>query len=139
MRLREISGFARAFLFLAGQAGAPTALAQELECADIEFNSITTDEFPSVRQSCHSVVEREGRLFVRLVADVVRIRADGSMTLDFKTSDGSRFRQDFNPSSGFYAIINGERRSTRYLLRGQEIRVYLPADRWHVVQPPEGE
>ena len=121
---------------LASLGTSPAALAQELTCADIAFNSITTHEFPNVVQSCHSVVERDGRLYVRLVADVVRIRGEGSMTLDFKAGDGSRFRQEFNPSSGFYAIINGERRSTRNLVRGQEIRVYLPADRWDVIEEP---
>ena len=132
--MSKISRFTLAPLIFAWVATSPTALAQELTCADVAFNSITTDEFPSVVQSCHSIVERDGRLFARLVADVVRIRADGSMTLDFKTEDGSRFRQDFNPSSGFYAIISGKRRPTRDLVRGQEIRVYLPSDRWNVIE-----
>ena len=134
--MSKISRYALGTVFLAWLGTSPAALAQELTCADIAFSSSTTDEFPNVVQSCHSVVERDGRLYVRLVADVVRIRGDGSMTLDFKAGDGSRFRQDFNPSSGFYAIISGKRRPTRDLVRGQEIRVYLPSDRWEVIDEP---
>lgn len=138
--MSETSRFTAAPLFLACLATAPSALGQGLTCANIAFNSSATDEFPSVARSCHSVVERDdGRLYVRLVADVVRIRRDGSMTLDFKAADGSRFRQDFNPASGFHAIISGKRRSTRSLVRGQEIRVYLPSDRWRVVPASGGQ
>ena len=133
-RWSGVSGFVLAPLSFALLA-IPVTSAQNLTCDDIEFNSHATDEFPSVAQSCHSVVERDdGKLYVRLVADVVRIRPDGSMTLDFKTGDGSSFRQDFNPASGFHAIISGKRSPTQDLVRGQEIRVYLPSDRWRVAQ-----
>ena len=132
--MSEISKFALAPLFLASLANSPATLAQGLTCADIEFKSSATDEFPSVAQSCHSVVERDGKLYVRLVADVVRVRADGSMVLDFKASDGSRIRQDFNPPRGFRAMISGKPRPTRDFVPGQEIRLYLPSDRWQVLQ-----
>ena len=133
-RVSRLPGSALALLSLA-LLTIPATSAQNLTCDDIEFNSHATDEFPSVARSCHSVVERDdGKLYVRLVADVVRIRPDGSMTLDFKTADGSSFRQDFNPASGFHAIISGKRSPTQDLVRGQEIRVYLPSDRWRVAQ-----
>jgi len=121
-------------LILALLAASSAALTQDLSCDDIEFNSSATNEFPSVAQSCHSVVERDGKLYVRLVADVVRVRADGSMVLDFKASDGSRIRQDFNPPRGFRALISGKPRPTRDFVPGQEIRLYLPSDRWQVLQ-----
>ena len=123
-------------LYLALLAASPAALTQDFSCDDIVFNSSATNAFPSVAQSCHSVVERDGKLYVRLVADVVRIRADGSMVLDLKASDGSRIRQDFNPSRGFRAMISGKPRPTRELVPGQEIRLYLPSDRWQVLQVP---
>ncbi len=137
--MSEISRLALAPLFLAMLAASPAALAQGLTCDDIEFNSSATDEFPSVAQSCHSVVERGGKLYVRLVAKVVRVRADGSMILDLKARDGSSIRQDFKPPRGFHAIISGKLRTTRDLVRGQEIRIYLPSDRWQVVQVPGRE
>jgi hypothetical protein len=125
-----------ASLSLALLVASPAAWSQALTCDDIEFDSIATDEFPSVARACHSVVNRDGKLYVRLVADVVRVRADGSVVLDFKTRDGSRIRQDFAPPPGFRATISGEPTPLRRLVRGQEIRLYLPADRWHVVERP---
>ena len=119
---------------LAYLATAPMAFAQGLTCEDIEFNSSATQEFPSVAHTCHSVVERDGKLFVRLVADVVRVKTDGSMVLDLKARDGSKVRQEFNPPPGFRAIISGKPQSPRALHRGQEIRLYLPSSAWRVRQ-----
>ena len=112
--------------------------AQPLTCEAIRFHPDATAAFPSVAQSCHSVVERDGRLYVRLVADVVRVRKDGSLLLDLKGRDGSRIRQTFNPPPGFNAIISGRPRSTRLLVRGQEIRLYLPSHRWAVIEAGSG-
>ena len=119
--------------FVAWLAAVPAAFAQDLTCEDIEFNASTTQAFPSVARACHSVVERDdGKLYVRLVADVVRVNADGSMLLDLKTRDGSKVRQEFDPPPGFRAIISGEPKPTRALHRGQEIRLYLPTTAWRV-------
>jgi len=95
------------------------------------FKSNATDEFPSVARSCHSVVERDdGRLYVRLVAEVVEVEADGSVTVDLKARDGSRIRHSFTPPPNFRALISGKPTPPRDLRRGQEIRFYLPPDRW---------
>jgi len=108
------------------------AFSQELTCEDIEFSPNATQQFPSVTQTCHSVVQRDGKLYVRLVADVVRVKNDGSMLLDLKARDGSKIRQEFNPPAGFRAIISGKPEPTRALHRGQEIRLYLPTTQWRV-------
>jgi hypothetical protein len=120
-------------LGLAMLALAAAAFGQGLTCEDIEFLSNATDEFPAVAQTCQSVVERsDGRLYVRLVADIVRTKRDGSILLDFKAKDGSIIRQEFAPASGFRAIISGVPTHVRHLARGQEIRIYLPPNRWRV-------
>ena len=134
--MNDICKFTPTTLFLVLLAGSPMALAQGLTCDEIEFKSSATDEFPSVAQSCHSVVERDGKLYVRLVAEVVRVRADGSMMVDLKARDGSSIRQVFQPARGFRAMISGKPTPTRDLVRGQEIRFYLPSDRWQVAQGP---
>ena len=123
-------------ILVAYVAGAPLAFAQELTCEDIEFNSSATQAFPSVSQTCHSIVQRDGKLYVRLVADVVRVATDGSMVLDLKARDGSKVRQEFNPPPGFRAIISGKPERPRALHRGQEIRLYLPATGWRVRHAP---
>lgn len=106
--------------------------AQGLACAEIEFGESALEQFPSVAQSCDSVVERDGRLFVRLVADVVSVTREGTVIVDLKGPDGSRIRHEFHPPPGFQANIHGTPTPARRLRRGQEIRFYLPDDRWHV-------
>lgn len=137
--MSETSAVTLAPLFLALLAASQAASAQGLTCDDIEFKSSVIAEFPSVAQSCHSVVERGGKLYVRLVAEVIRARDNGSVMVYLKGRDGSRIRQEFKPPPGFRAMISGKPTPARDLRRGQEIRIYLPADRWQVIQVPEPE
>lgn len=115
-----------------------SALAQELSCDDIEFKESIIEQFPSVAQSCNSVVERNGKLYVRLVADVIHA-GPSSVMLYLKSPDGTRVRQEWMPPPGFQATISGKPTPTRALRRGQEIRIYLPEADWEVVGAPAHE
>ncbi|MGD8339237.1 MAG: hypothetical protein PVH89_00565 [Gammaproteobacteria bacterium] len=108
------------------------ALTQPLTCGDIEFKASTIERFPSVVQSCNSVVERDGMLYVRLVAEVITTGSD-TVLLNMKAPDGSRFRQEFKPPPGFRAMISGTPTPVDRLRRGQEIRLYLPESDWQVI------
>jgi len=130
--MRAIRLIASAHLSLVLIAATPPASGQDLSCDDVEFEASAVEEFPSVAQSCHSIVERNGRLYVRLVADVVRAVSDREILVDLKGPDGSRIRQTYRPPPGFRAVISGNPTPAHLLRRGQEIRLYLPADRWHV-------
>jgi hypothetical protein len=134
--MNGIPGRLGATVLCATLAAAQAALAQQLTCDDIEFLPDVIHEFPSVGQACHSVVERDGQLYVRLVADVVKVRTDGTVVIDIKARDGTRFRQEFNPPPGFRVRLSGTSSRTRDLVRGQEIRLYLPSNQWQVRQGP---
>jgi hypothetical protein len=121
---------APAFLVLALTSSA--SLAQALTCGDIEFKSSTIERFPSVAQSCNSVVERDGKLYVRLVAEVIRAGSDSAL-IYLEAPDGSKFRQEFTPPPGFRAMISGRPTSLPELRRGQEIHLYLPESDWQVI------
>ena len=125
-----------AVLLVGGLAQSSPALAQGLTCDDIEFNSNVTDEFPDVARACLEVVERDGKLYARVVAEVVRV-AGRTVTLDIETRDGTSIRQSFRPEAGFRVLVGGRRTMARNLVRGQEIRIYLPSDRWAVAQVEE--
>jgi hypothetical protein len=109
-----------------------TALAQAPTCGDIEFKSSAIERFPSVAQSCNSVVERNGELYVRLVAEVIRARSD-SVLLYLEAPDGTKFRQEFKPPPGFRAMISGRPTPASNLRRGQEIHFYLPKSDWQLI------
>jgi hypothetical protein len=68
----------------------------------------------------------------------IGVSADGSMLLELKGRDGSRIRQEYHPPPGFQPILSGEPSRARNLVRGQEIRLYLPSDRWHVIESDGG-
>lgn len=112
---------------------------QDLSCDDIVFKPRAIEAFPSAAQSCYAVVERDdGKLYVRLVADVVRVESDDSIVVDLKGRDGSRIRQMFHAPPGFRASIDGRLTPARDLRRGQEIRLYLPANWWEVADEAAG-
>ena len=115
-------------------SGFRAALAVEASCDGLAFEPAIIERFPSVAQSCHSVVERNGRPYVRLVADVIRVHDDDSVTIALKAPDGERFRQEFRPPPGFRALISGKPTPVRGLRRGQEIRIYLPERHWQVIE-----
>jgi hypothetical protein len=127
---------ASAFLALAAVSSA--AFAQTLTCNDVAFRPSTVERFPSVAQSCNSVVERDGKLYVRLVAEVIRAKS-GLVLLYLKGPDGSRIKQEFKPPPGFLAMISGKPTPLGHLRRGQEIHLYLPESDWQVVDAPGRE
>ena len=134
--MKNIACTALAAALLFGGFAQSPALAQGLTCDDIEFNSNVTDQFPDVARACQEVVERDGKLYAKVVADVVRV-AGRTVTLDIKTRDGSSIRQSFRPAAEFRVLLGGTRTRVRDLVRGQEIRMYLPNDRWEVAQIEE--
>jgi ketosteroid isomerase-like protein len=119
-------------LALAAATAAQAQARTSLTCDDVEFKPSTIERFPSVAQSCNSVVTRnDGKVYVRLVAEVIRVRG-GSVLIYLKGPDGSRIRQEWTPPPGFEAMISGKPMPLRALRRGQEIRLYLPENDWQV-------
>ena len=123
-----------ASLLLWGLAASPAALAQT--CDDIVFGSAVTDKLPNAAEGCQEVVERDGKMYAKFVAEVVRVRGR-SVTVDLMKRDGGKIRQTFRPDPRFRVNIGGQPTRIADLHRGQEIRIYLPADRWEVVHVPE--
>ncbi len=124
--------------FVALIVASSAALAQAPTCDDIEYKPSTLERFPSVAQSCNSVVDRNGKLYVRLVAEVIRAKSD-SVSIYLVGPDGSKFRQEFEPPPGFRAMIGGRPTPLRDLRRGEEIHLYLPESDWQVVDATGSE
>ena len=108
-----------------------TASAQaDLTCADIEFNAEITSRYPDAQKGCLDVIESNGERFAKMSVELVRT-GNNSATFKFKHADGT-----FGPThraeldSGWRANIGGREYRIRDLQRGQELNLYLPADRW---------
>jgi len=134
--MNKVSTIMLVALALGGLAASSAVMAQAPTCDDIEFKANVTDQFPNVADGCLEVVERDGKLYAKFVAEVVRARGS-QITLDIKTKDGSSIRQSFEPASDFRVNLDGRSHRVRDLVRGQEIRIYLPSDRWAVAQVEE--
>ena len=114
---------------------APVSAQTDLTCADIEFGSMITDNYPDANQACLDVVEKNGELFAKTEVEVVRARGN-NVTFKFRHADntyGPVQTAELDPA--WRASIQGRNVRARDLVRGQRLNVYLPQDRWeaHVV------
>ena len=101
-------------------------------CEDLQFTQQILDVLPEANAACLGVIEQNGRLYAEFQAEIVRVRG-GEVRAKFKRADGSFTEtHGFRPERDARVKIAG--RSYRYsqLTRGQQLNVYLPADRFEV-------
>ena len=110
------------------------AMAQgDLTCDDIEFSSAVTDNYPSIANACDAVIQRDGTLFARIQVEVLRVRGN-NLTFRVLNNDGtSGGSYTQNVGTSWRANIGGRSYRARDLVRGQQLNVYLPSDRWAFV------
>ena len=101
-------------------------------CEDLQFTQQILDVLPEANAACLGVIEQNGRLYAEFQAEIVRVRG-GEVRVKFKRANGSfTGTHGFRPERDARVKIAG--RSYRYsqLTRGQQLNVYLPADRFEV-------
>lgn len=131
MTFRQLSAFILAVLALA--LGPQASAQNELTCGDIEWESVVTDRYPNIANACDAVVERNGRLFARIEVEVLRARGN-NLTFRVLNNDGtSGGSYTQNLGTSWRANIGGRSYRARDLMRGQQLNVYLPSDRWAVI------
>lgn len=120
-------------LVSAGLLAAAPASA-EVTCNDITFTGPVAAEFPTARDFCLGVAERDGEPYAHFVGEVDRVRG-GTVYMKFKKASGGYGKTvSFTPPSDFRAKIDGRSYSVRSLERGQELDVWLPNNRWEIAQ-----
>lgn len=125
---------------LLGGLGLSQSVLAQTTCSDLVWSSDVTSRYPNVADACHDVVVRDGGQYARLVAEVNRVRNNGDIRLRFKHRDDSWSDiVTVSPEYDFPVFIDGERVLARDLVRGQEIRIYMPSDRWAIAQVEEVE
>ena len=101
-------------------------------CGDLEFHQRVLDALPEANSACLSVTEQDGRLYAEFEAEIVRVLGR-EVRAKFKRADGSFTEtHGFRPASDARVKIAG--RSYRYsqLIRGQQLNVYVPSDRFEI-------
>jgi LPXTG-motif cell wall-anchored protein len=119
--------------------GSQTMAQDDLTCDDIEFSRVVTDNYPSIADACDAVVQRDGTLYARIQVEVQRIRGN-NLTFRVLNNDGTSggsYTQNVGPN--WRANIGGRTYRARDLVRGQQLNVYLPSDRWAFVHETADE
>ena len=115
----------------------PAAAQTDLTCADINFTPDMRAKYLDIDDACLDVVEVNGERFAKMTVELVRTR-NNRATFRFLEADGGRGpTQTIELDSSWRANINGRSFRLRELDRGQQLNIYLPADRWEVHVPPD--
>ncbi len=132
-RKRMMAGIGMAALLMSG-----TAMAQaDLTCEDIEWSSVVTDEYPNIADACNAVVVKEDKMYARVQVELQRVRGR-TMTFKILNTDGSSGGSyTTEVDSSWRASIGGRSYRASELSRGQQLNVYMPHDRWAVIQEDE--
>lgn len=102
----------------------------DLTCDDIEFSSAVTSVYSDIAEACQDVVEIDGERFAKIGVEVLRA-SNNSASFRIKHADGT-----YGPThraelpSDWRAELDGRQVRARDLVRGQELNIYMPSDRW---------
>jgi len=107
-----------------------SAVESAVTCADLDWSAQVLAANPDISQTCRAVYEKDGKLYAQAKVEVVRVRGN---TITFRTlhTDGSRGdSRSVTVDSDWRATIAGRQYRASDLMRGQELTVYLPEDRF---------
>jgi hypothetical protein len=112
-------------LCISGQSAA-----QAPTCADIQWNYGVLSEYPDIAETCRGVYEKDGKLYAKATVEVQRIRGN-RITFRPVHTDGTKGEShSVTVPASFRAKIAGREYRASQLVRGQELNVYLPEDRF---------
>ena len=99
-------------------------------CADLTWSAEVLAANPDVGMSCQAVYEKDGSLFAKVSVEVVRVRGN-RMTFRPLHTDGTKGEsRSVQLDSSWRAEIGGRSYRASDLMRGQQLNVYIPEDRF---------
>jgi hypothetical protein len=99
-------------------------------CADLNWSAEVLAANPDVAAMCQTVYERDGKLYAKTSIEVVRVRGN-TMTFRPRHTDGTLGdSRSVTLDSSWRANIGGREYRASDLMRGQNLNVYLPEDRF---------
>ncbi len=106
------------------------AMVSGVTCADLNWSAAVLADYPAIAESCHAVYQKDGKLYAQGKVEVVRVRGN-RMTFRPIHADGTRGdSRSIELPSDWRANIGGRQYRASDLMRGQELNVYLPEDRF---------
>jgi hypothetical protein len=114
----------------AGQLMAQDRVESSVTCDDLNWSAEVLALNPDIAAMCQTVYEKDGRLFAKTSIEVVRVRGN-TMTFRPIHTDGTRGdSRSVTLDSSWRAEIGGRQYRASDLMRGQNLNVYLPEDRF---------
>lgn len=99
-------------------------------CADIQWSANILEKNPDIGMSCQAVYERNGELYAKATIEVVRVRGN-RLTFRPLHTDGTKGKsRSIRVPADWRAEIAGREYRVEELIRGQELNVYIPQDRF---------
>ena len=128
MQKKLVVAMGMALALSAGQVSAQTESATT--CADLNWSAEVLAANPDVGQACQAVYEKDGKLYAKASIEVVRVRGN-RMTFRTMHTDGTKGdSRSVQLESSWRADIGGRSYRASDLMRGQQLNVYLPEDRF---------
>ena len=114
----------------AGSAMAQSGASSTVTCADLNWAAEVLAMNPDIAESCQAVYEKNGELYAKATIEVVRVRGN-LMTFRPLHTDGTMGdSRSVQLDSAWRAEIAGRSYRASDLMRGQQLNVYLPQDRF---------
>ena len=110
-----------------GQANAQVS---DLTCADINWSAQVLANNPDVGKACQAVYERDGKLYAKTTVEVVRVRGNTITFRPLHTDGTMGDSRTVTVPSDWRAKIAGRNYRASDLMRGQQLNVYIPEDRF---------
>jgi hypothetical protein len=104
--------------------GTPTS------CADLNWSAEALAANPDVAMSCQAVYEKNGELFAKATIEVVRVRGNRMTFRTLHTDGGKGDSRSIQLDNSWRAEIGGRSYRASDLMRGQQLNVYIPQDRF---------
>lgn len=130
MKKKMVLAVGMALSVSAGSLMAQTATESSVACADLNWSAEVLAMNPDIAQSCQTVYEKGGELYAKVTVEVVRVRGN-RMTFRPLHTDGSMGdSRSIQLDSAWRADIGGRSYRASDLMRGQQLNVYMPQDRF---------
>ncbi len=99
-------------------------------CDDLNWSAQVLAENPDIALSCKAVYEKNGELYAKVSIEVVRVRGNRMTFRPFHTDGGMGSSRSVHLGSSWRVQIGGREYRASDLMRGQELNVYIPEDRF---------
>ena len=130
MHKKMVVAVGMALSLSAGSLMAQEKVESTVTCADLNWSAEVLAQNPDIAAMCQTVYEKDGRLFAKASIEVVRVRGNRMTFRPLHTDGTLGDSRSVQLDSAWRAEIGGRSYRASDLMRGQQLNVYMPEDRF---------